>query len=50
MHPFIEVWDVEALPFMSGHSCHFKKPGTQVMTSTQRGDALLPLDALLVWR
>ncbi|KAF1003860.1 MAG: hypothetical protein GAK28_04323 [Luteibacter sp.] len=50
MHPFIEVWDVEALPFMSGHSRHFKKPGTQVMTSTQRGDALLPLDALLVWR
>ena len=49
MHPFLEVWDVnqDTTP-VSPVRC--RGAVQTVLLTTQRGDALLPLDTLLVWK
>ena len=50
MHPLIEVWDVGAELVKVGRGGRSFMRQDMVMASTQRGDALLSPDTLLVWR
>lgn len=50
MHPLIEVWDVGVKTTKAARGGKSRVSQEMVMVCTQRGDALLPPDTLLVWR